>query len=471
MAETNKCPHCGAEIQFEGQEYCWDCGRSLSDTSEPGYTDASTEDEQGSSSLRSPLFTEDYGESSLRSPLFTEEPMPAGEPEPIPEPVVEPEPIAEPEPEPIVEPEPEPVVETVVEPIPEPVEEPEPEPAPVIEPEPEPTPVAEPEPEPVIEPEPIAEPEPEPVVEPEPEPTPAVEPEPEPIVEPEPEPIPVPPVVMPQPKKPTMPEMSVSSPAPTSGSQPKFKPLFVLIPLLILLVLGAIVYIVFSGGDKKKEAPAAEVVETVDEPMPEEEAPIETMDKRTFRSADLEIQSLRGPVKSLELFDESGHSRVYSFDEQGRITRIPASNGKSYTISYDNDENGKVVGGGKVERDADGYITLLPTSGRRGFHYSYDENGLHTYYEDAGSSGVIKHVIRSYTEDHYPAVVESKFSDEDITGKITDTYTYEGFDDYGNWTEAETSRKVVITDNWEIDDPKVEHHTIRAKRVIHYYDE
>lgn len=29
MSETKHCPQCGAEIEFEGQEYCWNCGASL----------------------------------------------------------------------------------------------------------------------------------------------------------------------------------------------------------------------------------------------------------------------------------------------------------------------------------------------------------------------------------------------------------------------------------------------------------
>lgn len=309
---------------------------------------------------------------------------------------------------------------------------------------------------------------PEPEPEPQPKPAPIVEPA-RPVVEPT-RPVvePARPVV--EPAKPVGMGMGMGMPAPEPApKKSRLNPMLIVIPVVLLLVVGGALFFILSGDDEEKPQPVAEETEIVAEPEVAEEP------EPPYLSADLETQGLHGAVRTLELIDDKGKSHVTTFDEQGRLTSIPSMKGKPYAIAYDKLPEGLVVGGAPVERDDQGRLLWLGKktgcSGRQGFHYTYDDNGLLSYYEDTGEcSGLIRHKVTEYTDDHLPAKVVSTFGDEDITGKIVTTYTYDDFDDHGNWREAVSARKITITDNWGLDDPQVQKTTLRARRVISYYE-
>ena len=225
--------------------------------------------------------------------------------------------------------------------------------------------------------------------------------------------------------------------------------------LIVLLVLGLFKC---GGGDN-------------DEPLLAE-CNIPQKDKNKLHSTDLDLFVLQGNVKTVvvkQLKDEFvSENWNIGFDKNGRLIKIG-----DYVISYSRSNLGKVTNqqGQLVKRDTSNRIESVfinaGCSGRQGFHFSYDVNGLSSYSEDTGECTGEEYYSNIEMEQGLIKGVICTMSDIGINTTSTIRYTYVKFDENGNWIERRVTESIVT----EIEDEESDNSEPIVKTDKYVYDE
>ena len=225
--------------------------------------------------------------------------------------------------------------------------------------------------------------------------------------------------------------------------------------LIVLLVLGLFKC---GGGDN-------------DEPLLAE-CNIPQKDKNKLHSTDLDLFVLQGNVKTVvvkQLKDEFvSENWNIGFDKNGRLIKIG-----DYVISYSRSNLGKVTNqqGQLVKRDTSNRIESVfinaGCSGRQGFHFSYDVNGLSSYSEDTGECTGKEYYSNIEMEQGLIKGVICTMSDIGINTTSTIRYTYVKFDENGNWIERRVTESIVT----EIEDEESDNSEPIVKTDKYVYDE
>lgn len=225
--------------------------------------------------------------------------------------------------------------------------------------------------------------------------------------------------------------------------------------LIVLLVLG-----LFKCGGSDNDEPLLA------------ECNIPQKDKNKLHSTDLDLFVLQGNVKTVvvkQLKDEFvSENWNIGFDKNGRLIKIG-----DYVISYSRSNLGKVTNqqGQLVKRDTSNRIESVfinaGCSGRQGFHFSYDVNGLSSYSEDTGECTGKEYYSNIEMEQGLIKGVICTMSDIGINTTSTIRYTYVKFDENGNWIERRVTESIVT----EIEDEESDNSEPIVKTDKYVYDE
>ena len=225
--------------------------------------------------------------------------------------------------------------------------------------------------------------------------------------------------------------------------------------LIVLLVLG-----LFKCGGSDNDEPLLA------------ECNIPQKDKNKLHSTDLDLFVLQGNVKTVvvkQLKDEFvSENWNIGFDKNGRLIKIG-----DYVISYSRSNLGKVTNqqGQLVKRDTSNRIESVfinaGCSGRQGFHFSYDVNGLSSYSEDTGECTGEEYYSNIEMEQGLIKGVICTMSDIGINTTSTIRYTYVKFDENGNWIERRVTESIVT----EIEDEESDNSEPIVKTDKYVYDE
>lgn len=160
--------------------------------------------------------------------------------------------------------------------------------------------------------------------------------------------------------------------------------------------------------------------------------------------------NLKGKVKSVEdpSFDDG-----MVFDKSGRLITIGL-----YHITYDDNNPQGAVKDGVVRRDNKGRILWVGVplmSKEKGYHFSYSEKGLTSWWYDDGKTIISKTIVTEFDEKNRPTMVEIESEDDDEVGV---EYGYEKVDKYGNWIK----REAIIDDGFRT------HSSTQECRITYY---
>lgn len=231
--------------------------------------------------------------------------------------------------------------------------------------------------------------------------------------------------------------------------------------VLVLMILG----ISKCGGTEEK--------------IPLSECKIPLKDKNKLHTTDLDLFVLQGNVKTVvinQLRNEDVIEKLnIGFDKKGRITRIG-----DYAISYNRSNVGKVTNrqGQLVKRDVSNRVESIYVeagcSGRQGFHFSYDVNGLSSYSEDTGECTGEEYYSGIEMEQGLIKGVTCTMSDVGINTQSTIRYTYLKFDENGNWIERRVTEDLVTEiEDYESENPEpkktTDKYVYNEVREIVYY--
>ena len=231
--------------------------------------------------------------------------------------------------------------------------------------------------------------------------------------------------------------------------------------LLILLVVG-----ISKCGDTEGKIPLSEC-----------EIPLK--DENKLHTTDLDLFVLQGNVKTVvinQLRNEDVIEKLnIGFDKKGRITKIG-----DYAISYNRANAGKVTNrqGQLVKRDTLNRVESIYVeagcSGRQGFHFSYDVNGLSSYSEDTGECTGEEYYSGVEIEQGLIKGVTCTMSDVGINTQSTIRYTYLKFDENGNWIERRVTEELVTEiEDYESENPEpkvtTDKYVYNEVREIVYY--
>ncbi|MBO4611996.1 MAG: zinc ribbon domain-containing protein [Bacteroidaceae bacterium] len=184
--------------------------------------------------------------------------------------------------------------------------------------------------------------------------------------------------------------------------------------------------------------------------------------------ADLTMFDLKGPVK--EVYDEK---YVYFYDENARLHGIVTDRQHKEIISYEEYPDGKVLFGEALQRDRKGRILWIGFNaddpGKSGIAYVYKNGKLKVYdHKGEGRFTIVKRNSKGL-----PEVIVQGLDDPEDEYLYVMKYTYEEFDEHGNWIRANIDngfkeKSELGEGSWE--DILLDHY-YDVERVIKYYEE
>ena len=220
----------------------------------------------------------------------------------------------------------------------------------------------------------------------------------------------------------------------------------------------------------------------------------------TLRTADLSMFFLQGPVKtvSYQRREEGGDWEVVNkieFDKEGRLAGFKCwttSDADYYMkISYAKDPDGEILIDGekrKVERDAKGRITMLPSE----YTFNGEENEIFgkcwEYKNDRPAENSIVLLAGYSTTETFmswneklglPIAIKIENSGKGYDETTTETYSYKEFDEWGNFIEREIDiygehhdYDMMMIDDDESNDDEVTVVATKSveRRIITYYE-
>lgn len=187
--------------------------------------------------------------------------------------------------------------------------------------------------------------------------------------------------------------------------------------------------------------------------------------------SDIKSFGMKGPVKSVE--DYALLNAKMSFDKESRLTAID-----KYRIEYNN-TTGTVVDGADVRRDNQGRILWVGKaggcSGEIGYHFEYNDKGLTKWWLDEGDcTEMTVYEVQEYDDSKRPTSVKSTSTSKEEKTVADIEYSFERFDEWGNWISCEQTIDFTTTiidpdDGSEhFGDSRVS--TNKWKRIIRYYN-
>ena len=248
-----------------------------------------------------------------------------------------------------------------------------------------------------------------------------------------------------------------------------------------------------SNGNADQSVSQADESQEVAQQQPEnqisENSKYNPVDGRTF--------GVVGPVKEIHLSkallsttstEEQGDPWLESntlemtFDEYGRVT-LDGLAGCKYVY----DENGNFIKGfsdkTSLKRDDNGRIVLYDNTNVEGEDYSninfdeyiaksfeYDELGRVSKATFSGWEWMTDYIYEYFGGNVYPVKTTYESAAESLVIKGTITYTYDKYDQNGNWTERHVTWDEETREYGE-QEPEVSKSEYLERRIIKYYAE